>query len=94
MTKETPNRPSADNTRKVILNAARDLFVKKGFAGTSISEIAKQAKVNQSLIYHHYANKESLWTAVLQWRNFIRMLQAHLIILKAQNLQLLQKKYR
>lgn len=61
---EPPKRPSAEPTRKAILKAAKSLFIKKGFAGTSISEIAKLAKVNQSLIYHHFENKHKLWLAV------------------------------
>lgn len=61
---KTNRRPSADVTRSAILKAARKHFVKKGFAATSISTIAKTAKVNQSLIYHHFTNKENLWISV------------------------------
>jgi AcrR family transcriptional regulator len=47
------------------MKAARRLFSKNGFSGTSISMLAKAAGiVNQSLIYHHFANKEELWIAV------------------------------
>ncbi len=60
----TPTRPSADPTRAAIINAARTCFVEKGFAGTSISAIAKKAQINQSLIYHHFGNKQDLWVAV------------------------------
>lgn len=59
-----PKRPSADKTRKAILNVARKLFAQHGFAGTSISDIAKPARINQSLIYHHFGNKEGLWRQV------------------------------
>ncbi|CAN5405877.1 N/A [soil metagenome] len=58
------NRPSADATRERILKAAQSLFVKQGFAGTSISQIANKAKVNQSLIYHHFESKQQLWKHV------------------------------
>lgn len=61
---DTKTRPSADPTRAAILKNAKKLFVKKGFAGTSISEIAKAARINQSLIYHHFKNKEDLWISV------------------------------
>ncbi len=62
-TETTKQRPSADKTRADILNAAEQLFADKGFAATAISEVAKQAGVNQSLIYHHFGNKQSLWRA-------------------------------
>lgn len=51
-------------TQEKILKSALQLFVKSGFEGTSISQIAKKAKINQSLIYHHFGNKEKLWKEV------------------------------
>ena len=51
-------------TRQAILKAAKNLFVKKGYSGTSMSDIAKYAKVNQSLIHHHFGSKKALWYAV------------------------------
>lgn len=57
-------RPSADQTRNIILKVSRKLFAKKGFSGTSIGDIAKMAKINQSLIYHHFSDKIGLWKAV------------------------------
>lgn len=57
-------RPSADQTRSKILKVAQKLFAKQGFAGTSISDIAKTAKINQSLIYHHFKDKKALWRYV------------------------------
>lgn len=64
MRKNIPKRSSAEPTRIAILKAAKTLFIKKGFAGTSISQIANLAKINQSLIYHHFENKNNLWCAV------------------------------
>ena len=63
-TREIKKRPSADATRDKIIKEARKLFAKKGFAATSISEIAGKAKINQSLIYHHFGSKEGLWTHI------------------------------
>jgi len=57
-------RPSADKTRGLILQTARRLFIQHGFAGTSMSQLAKQAEVNQSLISHHFGNKKKLWQQV------------------------------
>ncbi len=54
------------NTKAAILAAARKLFVKYGYAATSISMIETLAKVNHSLIFHHFGNKQKLWIAVKQ----------------------------
>lgn len=62
--KNDKNRPSADPTRNRILKAAQHIFVKRGYAGSSISQIATKARINQSLIYHHFGNKQQLWKAV------------------------------
>lgn len=57
-------RPSAEDTRHKILKAARKLFMSKGFTATSMSQIAELANVNQSLISHHFDDKEGLWQSV------------------------------
>lgn len=57
-------RPAGDQTRQQILKAAKALFAKQGFAASSISQIAKRAGINQSLIYHHFKDKKSLWQLV------------------------------
>ena len=59
-------RASGNSCRNRILKAARELFVRNGYAGTSISQISKKAKVNHSLIFHHFTNKDTLWKAVKQ----------------------------
>jgi AcrR family transcriptional regulator len=59
-------RPKLDfnPTREKILHAALKVFLEKGFAGTSMSMIAKEAQINQSLIYHHFQNKAELWKTI------------------------------
>ncbi|WP_423062392.1 TetR/AcrR family transcriptional regulator [Candidiatus Paracoxiella cheracis] len=56
--------PDPKKTRDKILKAAKTLFVKQGFAGTAMREIAVKAKVTQSLLHHHFGTKESLWQMV------------------------------
>lgn len=55
-----------EQTRARILGAAHDLFVEKGFAGVSMSEIAASSGVTKSLIHHHFGSKEQLWEGVKQ----------------------------
>lgn len=58
------SRKAGDKTRKKILNAAKVLFTKQGFAATSMQAIALKASVTKALIYHHFACKETLWIDV------------------------------
>lgn len=58
---------STNTTKDTILKAALTVFIEKGFAGASISQIAKSASVNQSLIYHHFKSKEDLWCCVKKY---------------------------
>lgn len=57
-------RPSADKTRAAILKAATALFAEHGYFGVSTNDIAHVSKISQSLLYHHFKNKEGLWEAV------------------------------
>ncbi len=55
-------------TRASILEAAEATFVEKGFADTSMSEIADAAGVTKSLIHHHFGSKAKLWEEVKHHR--------------------------
>ena len=54
-------------TAEKILQAAQDVFMAKGFEGSSINDIANKAKINKSLIYHHFSSKIDLWKAVKKY---------------------------
>jgi len=43
-----------------ILQAAAELFMERGFAGTSVREIGERAEVGQSSLYHHAHSKGEL----------------------------------
>lgn len=47
-------------TRQKILDAARDLFVKRGYEATSMRAIADRIEYTPTAIYHHFAGKEAL----------------------------------
>jgi AcrR family transcriptional regulator len=51
-------------TRRAVLAAARSAFGSKGYAQTSVDEIAAGARVTKGAVYHHFAGKEALFRAV------------------------------
>jgi AcrR family transcriptional regulator len=52
--------------RRLILDAARDCFLKFGYAKTSFEDIAKQAAISRPLIYRKFKSKEEIFAAVLE----------------------------
>ncbi len=53
-----------DDKEKAIVEAATRLFLDKGFASTSTTEIAKEAGCNQALVHYYFRTKERLFEAV------------------------------
>jgi TetR/AcrR family transcriptional repressor of mexJK operon len=55
----------SDERTDYLLDVAAELFLSKGFASTSVGEIAAQAKASKSSFYSRFATKEKLFTEVL-----------------------------
>ena len=49
-----------------ILESATELFLKKGFAATSTTEIARHAGCNQALVHYYYRTKDKLFEAIFE----------------------------
>jgi AcrR family transcriptional regulator len=56
----------AELTRAALLDAAARAFAERGFAATSVTEIAASARVTKGAVYHHFPDKRSLFEAVVQ----------------------------
>jgi TetR/AcrR family transcriptional regulator len=69
-------------TRAAIIEAAEEIFLAKGFGNTSMSEIARRAKVTKSLIHHHFQSKEGLWSE-LKARRFKQWADRQMAMLEA-----------
>jgi AcrR family transcriptional regulator len=54
----------AEATRELIVSAARELFTAQGYAGTSIEDTARHARVAKGALYHHFSAKDTLFRAV------------------------------
>ena len=55
-----------DATRLALITASRELFGDKGYAATSIDEIATHAGVTKGALYHHFAGKADLFQEVYE----------------------------
>src|SRR5205823_14953845 len=51
--------------RRAILDAATQVFLSKGYLGTSMDEIAALAEVSKQTVYKHFADKEALFNEIV-----------------------------
>jgi TetR/AcrR family transcriptional repressor of mexJK operon len=50
--------------RRAILDAAREVFLRNGYPGASMDEVAALADVSKVTVYKHFSDKQSLFIAV------------------------------
>jgi AcrR family transcriptional regulator len=60
--------PSKANRRSRILEAAEHAFAEHGFAGASLRQIVRDARVNLATVYYYFGSKNGLMEAVLKRR--------------------------
>jgi AcrR family transcriptional regulator len=58
-------RPGPSSSRVDILGAARRLFSERGFEGTSLRAISREAGVDPALVHHFFGGKEDVFNAAL-----------------------------
>ncbi len=58
--------PRADNRLPLVLGAAARLFAQRGYAATSMRDIAQAASMLPGSLYYHFAAKEDLLVAVYE----------------------------
>jgi AcrR family transcriptional regulator len=63
--KKATSRISSAERRESILAAATEVFIRCGYAGARTKDIAVEAKINEALIYRHFASKEELFDAAV-----------------------------
>jgi len=56
----------AEQTRATIITAAADLFDRRGYESTSLSDIVEHAHVTKGALYFHFAAKEDLAHAIME----------------------------
>lgn len=53
-------------TRAALVAAARQLFGQRGFAATSVEDLARAARVTTGALYHHFPTKTALFETVFE----------------------------
>ena len=61
----TDGTSRGDQTRRALLDAARERFARDGFRRTSVADVSRDAGVGGTTAYVHYANKEALFFAAV-----------------------------
>lgn len=60
-----PQQARGLETRRTIVRAAAESFVKHGFSGSSLADIATQAGVTKGALYFHFPSKDALAMAMI-----------------------------
>jgi AcrR family transcriptional regulator len=58
------NEQERDETARLIVQAARRLFMAHGYRAVSTRQVAEAVGLTQPALYHHFATKEELYVAV------------------------------
>lgn len=66
MTPATPARLAAAHRRRLIEQAATELFARRGYAATTVEDIARAAGVTKPMLYRHFESKQDLCIALLE----------------------------
>jgi TetR/AcrR family transcriptional regulator len=61
-----PRMPATDR-RQQLLEAALEVFSRRGFEGATTKEIAAAADVTEAVIFRHFPTKQALYAAVLEY---------------------------
>lgn len=56
-----------EKRRREILEAALDLFIRRGYASTKISDIAERVGMSVGLLFHYFKSKENLYEELIKY---------------------------
>ena len=81
-----------NQTELAIIEAARKIFISKGYSGTTMEKIASVAKVNKASLHYYYRSKDKLFGIVLTEACGIIQEKLILIIKSEDNIEVIIKK--
>ncbi|MBK7336511.1 MAG: TetR/AcrR family transcriptional regulator [Saprospirales bacterium] len=54
------------DTEGRVLEAAKRVFIRKGYAGARMQEIADEAGINKGLLHYYFKSKDNLFSAIFE----------------------------
>ncbi len=68
------------DTEQLILNAAKNVFFRKGYDGARMQEIADEAGMNKALLHYYFRSKDKLFEAIFNsaFQQFIPHIVEHM----------------
>jgi len=60
-----PRSSRSDARQEQLIEIAVRLFARKGYEGTSLRDIADEAKITKAALYYHFPNKEALYERIV-----------------------------
>lgn len=63
MPRQTTHAPERGDARTRLLEAARDVIRRKGFAATTVDDLCREAGVTKGAFFHHFKSKDALGVA-------------------------------
>lgn len=77
-------------TEERILDAASEVFTRKGFAATRTEDIARQAGMNRALLHYYYRDKQTIFNLIFETR-FTEFFKGLFVIFDADNISFFDK---
>lgn len=56
----------SETTRQALLDVSLELFIRRGYAGTTVRDIAKKAGISVGLMFHYFSSKQALLEAHIE----------------------------
>lgn len=66
MDKQIRTRMNREDRRKQILNSALDVFVEKGYNGTTTQNIAKSSNVSEVTLFRYFSSKQEIYMEAIE----------------------------
>jgi AcrR family transcriptional regulator len=87
--RDARERQRRQENREVILHAAEDVILRKGFSATSMDDVAKEAQFSKATLYHYFRSKAELIFEILI--HFFEDLDGGLVAIQASDKPAKQK---